>query len=349
MHQTFVRSYQDGATVEDCGRKVLALSVLLHDHVEFISSAKFGNASLVQHANFIAAPVLQGDIYNVPMAGRYGTEDDDEYADADISLFDDDDGDDSGGPDPVSCSTAAAASLAPRSHTIDAARGFLGGNVADEDDLEQQAHNDAALAAAAEVGGLGNDTVSGAPGILPGEQLVNQMAELRLMEATTVDEDDEVVTGDEAGGAHGIQDRPLRGGAAVEATEVVEEVEEEEEEEEGREESGVTANWWKIPAPEVPEADVPPPEAEAAAPGGSPGADAVTISAGAAVAVPAAAGRDGVSGAAAMVVEEDAAAAAVEAGPEDAAGMSSVAVVEEELVPGATNSHVGSGQASGAS
>jgi len=48
-------------------------------------------------------------------------------------------------------------------------------------------------------------------------------------------------------------------------------------------------------------------------------------------------------------VEEDAAAAAVEAGPEDAAGMSSVAVVEEELVPGATNSHVDSGQASGAS
>lgn len=317
----------------------------------------------------IGASVLQGDIYNVAMAGRYGTEDDDEYADADISLFDDDEGDDSASPDPAARTAAAVASLAPRSHTIDAARGFLdrnvaaplaphqtidaargvlGGNVADEDDLEQQAHNDAALAAAAEVGGLGNDTVSGAPGIVPGEQLANQMAELRLMEATTVDEDDEVVTGDEAEGSHGIQDRPLRGGAAGEATEVVEEVEEEEEEE-GREESGVTANWWKIPAPEVPEADVPPPEAEAVSRGGAPDADAAAVPAGIPEVVRAEAGRDSMSGAAAMVVEEDATAAALDRGPDDAVAVSSVAVVDEELVPGASSSQAVSGQTAGAS
>lgn len=290
---------------------------------------------------------LQGDIYNVPIAGRYGTEDDDEYADADISLFDDDDAEDSAGGGHGAPATAAAGEAAahPRSHTIDAARGFLGVDTADEDDDEQQAHNDAALAAAAEMGGLGRDTVVGTPGMVPGDQIVNQMAELGLMEATTVDDDDEVVTGGEEDGPLADADHHAAAEAAAEAAEVVEEVEDQDDVDEGREGSGVTANWWRIPAPEVPEADVPPPESEPATAAGTPGAGAGGPSSDAAAGRRAADSREELSGAAAMV-EDELTAPGADAVPEDATAACSVAVVEdEELHAGANHAQTGSGEA----
>eukprot|EP00892_Ulva_mutabilis_P005505 jgi/Ulvmu1/3326/UM155_0009.1 len=280
-----------------------------------------------------------GDIYNVPIAGRYGTEDDDEYADADISLFDDDDAEDGagGGQGASAAATAGDAAAHPRSHTIDAARGFLGVDTADEDDDEQQAHNDAALAAAAEMGGLGRDTVVGTRGMAPGDQVVNQMAELGLMEATTVDDDDEVVTGGEEEGPRPGSSNADTTGAATEVAEVVEEVEEEEPDD-GREGSGVTANWWKIPAPEVPEADVPPPEAEPAKVAGVAGAVGLSGDA-------AGNSREELSGAAAMV-EDEVAAPAVDTLMEDATAASSVAVVEdEEAAAGVNHAQAGSGEA----
>lgn len=128
--------------------------------------------------------LLQGDMFNgVPMAGRYTLDDDeDEYADADLSMFDEDGNGMRGMRGAVDTEGGG-----PHSHTIDAGGGIM-----------SHEGDDAQLAAAVRAGGFGSSVMmgrgdhSGGPG-----GLIDQMAGLGLgvMEAPAVDDDDEVVMG----------------------------------------------------------------------------------------------------------------------------------------------------------
>lgn len=137
--------------------------------------------------------LLQGDMFNgVPMAGRYTLDDDeDEYADADLSMFDDD-------PDGSRGMRGAVdASGGPHSHTIDAGGGIM-----------SHEGDDAQLVAAVRAGGFGSSHMMGGGGddSRGAGGLIDQMAGLGLgvMEAPAVDDDDEVLTG-------GQEDEPQLG------------------------------------------------------------------------------------------------------------------------------------------